>query len=150
VLSYIALFVTLFAAEGLLQALWETIVVLPGTIRLGSAGFGLELAPRLGALVVGLAVWCAAWSWSTAWFRAPDGPEAERRSVLRKVYLYLVLVVVVAWTIWNLGRTLYALLHAALLPEHLALGGWGVLRDLGGPLAVSVQTPDWVRSCRQA
>jgi FtsH-binding integral membrane protein len=80
-------------------------------------------------------VWLWVWRWASAWLGAADGPEPEARSVLRKVYLYLVLGLAVTWTVWNAGRILHALLRTLLLGEHAA-GGWaGVAHDLGEPVA---------------
>jgi hypothetical protein len=69
--------------------------------------------------------------------------------VLRKVYLYLVLAVAVAWTVWNLGRVLYQVLRAVLIPERQALGWGAVAHDLGPSVAaVAVFGVTWLYHAR--
>jgi hypothetical protein len=137
VLSFVGLLMVLFAAVGLLRALWEAAMVPPAASTTGD-WLAVAVAPALGGLGAGLALWSLAWTWSTSWLERPADPDPESRSVLRKVYLYLVLAVAVAWTLWNVGRILYELLRAALLPERLAAGGWGLLHALGAPLATAL------------
>ncbi len=147
-LSFVGLLQALFAAVGLLQALWEAAVVPPGVLASG-AWLPSVVPGAVGSLVAGLALWTAAWTASTAAFDRADAPDPERRSVLRKVYLYLVLAIAVAWTVWNIGRVLYQVLRALLIPEQLA-GGWGALaHDLGGPgVAVLVFGLAWAYHAR--
>jgi hypothetical protein len=133
-LSFFGLFLFLFAANGLLQTLWQTAVVPTGAVTLGGRGLGDAVASRLGGIAAGLALWYLAWSWSTAWFARTDGPDPENRSVLRKVYLYLVLAVAVAWTVWSLGRVLYELLRALLIPDRLAVGWATIIHDVGSAI----------------
>src|SRR5262249_11396025 len=63
-------------------------------------------------------VWLGAWGWSTRLLTHPAGPDPARDSVLRKVYLYGVLFIVVSWTVWNVSQMLYVLLRAALIPSQ--------------------------------
>ncbi|HLH22068.1 MAG TPA: DUF5671 domain-containing protein [Chloroflexota bacterium] len=137
-LAFVGLLLLLFGTVGALEDLWAALVVPPGAVQSSAEWLGGALAGRLGAVAAGLAAWYLAWSASVAAFERPDEPDPESRSTLRKVYLYLVLAVAVAWTVWNLGRTLYVLLRVALVPERLA-GGWGaVVPDLGGPLVTAL------------
>jgi hypothetical protein len=136
-LSFVGLLVLLFAAADLLRALWEAAAVSPGAATSGD-WLAVAVASALGGAGAGLALWSASWSWSTAWLERPAASDPESRSVLRKVYLYLVLAVAVAWTVWNVGRVLYELLRAALLPERLAGGGWGLLHAVGAPVATAL------------
>lgn len=122
VLSFVALLLGLFGAAGALQDLWAAATLPAGAADAGSGWLGVALAGRLGGLAAGLGCWYLAWTWSVAWFDRAEGPDPESRSVLRKVYLYLVLAVAVAWTVWNLGRALHELLLAVLIPERLAVG----------------------------
>jgi hypothetical protein len=136
-LSLFGLLVLMFAAAELLRALWEA-----ATARLGAAAgsnwLAVAAAPSLGRLAAGLALWYLAWTWSVDWLERRADPDPEDRSVLRKVYLYLVLLIAVAWTVWNLGRVLYELLRAALIPERLGISGWGILHELGAPIATAL------------
>jgi hypothetical protein len=137
-LSFVALLLLLFGAAGALQDLWSGLVVAPGAAEAGGAWLGMALAARLGAVVAGLPGWYLAWTWSVAWFERSEGADPESRSVLRKVHLYLVLAVAVAWTVWNLGRALYEVLRAVLIPERLAVGWGAIAPALGGPLATAL------------
>lgn len=136
-LSGVGLLLALFSAAALLRALWEAAVVPAGAVS-GAAWLTVAVPSAIGGLVAGLALWTAAWTASNAAVDRPDAPEPEAYSVLRKVYLYLVLALAVAWTVWSLGRVLYEGLRAVLIPERLA-GGWGAMAyDLGGPGAAAL------------
>jgi hypothetical protein len=132
-LSFVGLLMLLVGAIDLIRSLWQAIVVPAGATAIGRDGLELQVAGATGSIAAGLVVWLLSWRASTAWLARTDDPDPESRSVLRKVYLYLVLGIAVAWTIWNLGQILYGLLRVALLGGAGA-GGWsGVLHDLGDP-----------------
>ncbi len=148
-LSLFGLLYFLFATAGLIRSLWEAVVVPSGVAMVGGEWLRVEVATRIGRITAGLTLWALLWSWSITWFHRATGPNPESRSVLRKVYLYLVLAVAVAWTAWNVGRILYQILRAALIPDHLAAGGPALLRDLGPAVAaVSVFGITWVYHAR--
>jgi hypothetical protein len=134
-LAFLGLMLLLFSAVGLLEAIWDALVVPPGAAVSGGNWVAEALPGRVGTLLAGLVLWLTTWRGSNWWFAQTDEVDPETRSVLRKVYLYLVLAIAVAWTVWNLGRVLYLVLRAALLPERLTAGWFSVLHDLGPALA---------------
>lgn len=132
--AFVGLMVGLFAMAGLIRLLWETLIAIPAAVSIGPAGIAAEVAGRAGALTAGLILWVGYWRWSTAWFQAAGGRDPDVRSILRKVYLYLVLAVAIAWTVWNLGGILNGLLRQILLADAATTSWAGMFRDLGGPL----------------
>ncbi|HEX2173006.1 MAG TPA: DUF5671 domain-containing protein, partial [Dehalococcoidia bacterium] len=134
-LSLTGLLLALFSATGLIRLIWETVVPVPGATALTPDGVGIEVAGRTGSLVAGLILWAGHWRWATAWFQQTGGADPEARSVLRKVYLYLVLAVAVGWTVWNLGGILNRLLRMALISDPVATGWAGVLHEAGAAIA---------------
>jgi hypothetical protein len=134
-LAFLGLMLLLFSAVGLIEVIWEGLVVPPGASVSGGNWMAEALPERIGTLVGGLVLWLTTWRWSNWWFARADDVDPEGRSVLRKVYLYLVLAIAVAWTVWNLGRVFYLILRAALLPQSLTAGWFSVLHDLGPALA---------------
>jgi len=138
-LSFFGLLLLLFGATGLLETLWELLFPPLGSASAVGDGLATTVTDRIGSIGAGLVIWYLSWTWSTAWFTRQDGSDLESHSVLRKVYLYLVLAVVVAWTVWNVGQILYQLLEALLIPERLSSAGWAaVARDLGSAVAAAL------------
>ena len=137
-LAFLGLMLLLFSAVGLIEAIWGAVVVPPGAAVSGGNWMAEVLPERIGRLLAGLVLWLATWRWSNWWFARADDVDPEADSVLRKVYLYLVLAIAVAWTVWNLGRVLYLFLRAALLPDHPSSGWFGMLDDLGPAVAAVV------------
>ncbi|TAK23356.1 MAG: hypothetical protein EPO26_08935 [Chloroflexota bacterium] len=141
VMAFVALLLFAFAMAGLIASIWDEIIVTPGAVVIGTSGLAFEVAGRIGSIAAGAIAWLAAWRWSSGWISAPavtDSPAgSESRSILRKVYVYLILAVSVTWTIWNLGQILYGLMRTFLLGPG-AVGGWlSVLDRVGTPLAAA-------------
>jgi hypothetical protein len=136
-LAFVGLMVLLSGASGLIRALWEEIARPTAAGVLGADFFAAQVANRVAWIATGLVVWLAAWRWSTG-FLARANVDPESRSVLRKVYLYLVLAVAVAWTVWNLGQILYGLLRLALLGGRVEGGAGSIWHDLGSPAAAAL------------
>jgi hypothetical protein len=135
-LAFVALLLLLFGAAGLVETLWRSLAAT--SVAIGPDILPVEVAGRLGSIVAGLVVWLMAWRWSAAWLARDDAPDAESRSVLRKVYLYLVLAIAVTWTVWDLGQILYGLLRVALIGADAVGGGNGILRRLAEPTAAAL------------
>src|SRR5262249_44828156 len=95
-LSFLGLLTLLFAAASLLETLWEAFVLPPATVVASPDWLARAVAPRVSWAIVGLIAWIVLWTWSNRWFANRMGADPETRSVLRKVYLYLVLAVAVA------------------------------------------------------
>jgi Domain of unknown function (DUF5671) len=128
----------LFGAAGLLDTLWDALIGRAGATSMDDRWLAASVADRVGSIAAGLTTWYLAWTWSLRWYARRDDVDPERRSVLRNVYLYLVLAVAVGWTVWNLGLIFYGLLRMVLVPTSTAAGWAPVLRELGGPLAAAV------------
>jgi hypothetical protein len=94
-----------------------------------------DVAGRSGSISIGLLFWVLAWGWSTRQFERPGGAFPERESVLRKVYLYGILLLAVSWTVWNLGQMLYVALRSALIPSQAGALWSTVQHDLAGTVA---------------
>jgi hypothetical protein len=137
VLAFVALVLLLFGAAGLIGSLWERAAVSAGAATLGEDRLSSVIVSWLSSIGAGLCAWLLPWRWSSSWMRADHAPDQdhEARSVLRKVYLYLVLGLAMTWTVWNAGRVLYGLLRTLLLGERAAAGWGGFVHDLGGPVA---------------
>jgi hypothetical protein len=137
-LAFVGLLLLLAGASGLAGTLWDALTRPRDTAVIGLGWLVPLVAGQVGSTLAGLVVWLSAWRWSTAFLAARSDPDPESRSVLRKVYLYLVLGIAVAWTVWNAGQILYGLLRLALLGGR-SPGGWsGVLHDLGVPLSAAL------------
>jgi len=116
VLAFVGLMLLLFGTANLLTTLAD--VVRQSILIQADSGrwLGTEVAGRVGSMVAGLVVWGLAWAWSLKLFAQQAGPDPERDSVLRRVYLYLVLLLAVTWTVWSLGEVLYVALRSLLGP----------------------------------
>jgi hypothetical protein len=135
VLAFVALMLALVGASDLMARLIEVAVDRGSTDVAGGRWLASEVAGRAASLLAGLTVWGLTWSWSLRLYASPDLPDPERDSVLRKVHLYLVLLVAVTWTVWNLGQVLYLLLRSLLIPEQAAALWSAVQGDLGDTVA---------------
>ncbi|MCC7370843.1 MAG: hypothetical protein IT306_20690 [Chloroflexi bacterium] len=135
VLATIGLLLLIVGTVDLLQTLFDRLAPTGGQVIAAGQWQALGMAGQLSSTTVGLGVWLAAWVWSTRLFYWAGGPAPERDSVLRKVYLYGVLLMAVSWTVWNLGQMLYVALRSALIPAE-AGDLWGSIQDdLGESIA---------------
>ena len=134
-LSIVGLVMLQLGAVGLLRLLWDAVT--PGGAATVASGNWLAtgVAGRTASILAGLGLWYAAWSWSTARFWTDRGPDPERDSTLRKVYLYGVLLIAVAWTVWSLGQTMYVILRSLLIPGEAVGLLSSVRRDFGSTAA---------------
>jgi hypothetical protein len=125
----------LFGTSGLLSRLIELAVPRAGSAIDSGRWLALDMSGRLASVLTGLIVWVSAWGWSTRLFALRAGSDLERDSVLRKVYLYGVLLIAVSWTVWSLALALYVLLRSLLIPSE-AGALWSELEsDLGDTMA---------------
>lgn len=118
VLALFGLMMLLFSTAGLVERLLD--LAIPAEAESVDSGrwLAFDMANQVSSVVAGLLAWAVAWGWSTRLVAQPAGPDPERDSVLRKVYLYGVLLVVVSWTVWNLAQVLYVLLRSVLIPSQ--------------------------------
>jgi hypothetical protein len=135
-LAWTGLLMLMLGTVALLTRLFELVSPSAGTLLVDSVEWlALDVAGRSGSMLIGLLFWVAAWGWSTRQFEQPGGPHSERDSVLRKVYLYGILLMAVSWTVWNLGQMLYVALRSVLIPSEAGELWSSVQHDLGGKVA---------------
>jgi hypothetical protein len=134
-LAFVGLLMLLFGTAGLVSRLIELAVPPAGSAADSGRWLGLDMAGRLASVLTGLVAWVAAWAYSTRLFAQPGGPDPERDSVLRKVYLYGVLLIAVSWTVWGAAQVLYVLLRSLLIPSEAGALWSEIQRDLGDTLA---------------
>lgn len=112
ILSFLGLAATFFAVTSLLSII---INLLSAKTYLSIGGFASSLSRALAALVVGLPLWLMTWRPVQA-DALEDGTTGDhaRRSVIRKVYLYLALFVSVIGGMIAAGTLIFTLINAAL------------------------------------
>lgn len=136
VLAFVGFLMLSFTAAGLLARLIELAMPSSGVVVADNGRWlAAEVAARSASILTGLLVWGLAWAWSLRLYATSDLPDPERDSILRKVYLYLLLLVAVTWTVWNLGQLLYVLLRSLLIPGEAGALWSAVQRDLGETVA---------------
>jgi hypothetical protein len=137
-LSLYSLLALVLALSSLGETLWAVgTSFLPGAPS-PVADTGLFAAKAVAASTgafAALFVWLGAWQWSRAWLTRSNTADPEAASVLRKVYLYLVLGGAVAFTTWAAGFTLHQVLRVLLVPERAGLGSTEMVRGIGPALA---------------
>jgi hypothetical protein len=130
-LALTGLLLLLFAASGLLGRLLGLAMPIEAESTTSDRWLAYDLADRLGTVLAGLICWLVAWGRCSRLLAAPAGPDLERDSVLRKVYLYGVTLIAVSWTVWNVAQVLYVLLRTVLLPAEAGTLWSSVQDDLG-------------------
>ena len=112
ILSFIGLAATFFAVASLFSVVIDQ---LTAKTYLSSGGFASPLSSALAALVVGLPLWLMTWRpVQTDATKDGDVGDHARRSVIRKIYLYLVLFASVIGGMVSAGRLIFTLINAAL------------------------------------
>ncbi|MDD2920888.1 MAG: DUF5671 domain-containing protein [Anaerolineales bacterium] len=112
ILSLIGLAASFFAVASLLSLVID---LLTSKSYLSSGGFSEPLSRALAFLAAGLPLWLL--TWRPTQFRAlEDGALGDhaRRSVIRKIYLYLVLFAAVIGGMASAGGLIFTLINAAL------------------------------------
>lgn len=112
ILSFLGLAATFFAVASLFS-----VVISQATSRayLSSSGFASPLAMALASLAVGLPLWLLTWRPMQAEaLEEGDTGDHARRSVIRKIYLYLVLFASVIGGMVSGGILIFTLINAAL------------------------------------
>ncbi len=128
------LYVLGFSAAGLVATASGAVILIRRTLAVvGSAvpvGLTIEsgLPYALAQAVVGLGLWLIFWTWAERLFHGPD--EAERKSALRKLYLYAVLFASVLYVVVST-----AFIVAGALRMLLDLPSMGDVRE---PLSVII------------
>jgi uncharacterized protein DUF5671 len=118
------------------QRTWEYVLG-PTTMELAAGQLGLArtLASSGATIVLALSVWLGHQIWSQAMVAAPVWHgEDERRSILRKVYLYGMVLVSVAWALINASELVRFAVASALGIAPASIAGAPVVVALGGPL----------------
>ena len=98
------------------MGLWSLALALAQLVPSGAAGtaFSDRLAAALGPLLVGLPVWLITWVPLQNAALRPGRPTAARQSLVRRVYLYLVLFLTVVGAMATAGTLLYLVLSNLL------------------------------------
>jgi hypothetical protein len=138
VLAFVALMTMLFGLSHLIARLIDLTIPIDGEKLTSGRWLAIDVAERTGTVLAGLIVWLLAWSWSARELRRTTGPDLERDSVLRKVYLYVVLLSVVSWAVWNISQMLYVVIRSLLIPAQAGVIWSTVQRDLGETVAYSL------------
>ena len=151
-----------FSTTQMLTDIWQrvsdAIVPLPGVTDRPTAPPGVTPPPQptrdqqlafqllgsIPAIVAGLALWLATWlSLQRGLVRGPD-VETERRSILRKLAVYLI-VFISALAVLFAATTFLAPLGARVLGDPTVQQFTSLWRELGGPFAgLVVFAPMWL------
>ncbi len=100
---------------GLISLISVVIDLALGSVYLSDSGVREPLAGSLATLVVGLPVWMMTWTRAQAQALTDnDAGDHARRSVIRKVYLYLALFASVIGGMVSAGMLVFNLVNAAL------------------------------------
>jgi len=116
----------------------------PGTASaLAVAPITAGLTFAMAQAVVGAGLWALFWAWAQRLFRGPD--DAERRSALRKLYLYGVVSVAVLLVVTHAAFLLAGALRAALrlAAEGDARDALAVIVGLGVVWAYHARVLQW-------
>jgi hypothetical protein len=125
----------LWGLSELARQLWRAITASDGTTILLGAGLPARLQDALGFIVAGLLVWLPHWALAQHQLATE---EAERRSVLRKVYLYALIGQTVGVTLTNLAFFGYSLLRMLIGTDPLGGSGDTLLTAAGLPLLTAL------------
>lgn len=134
-LGFVGLMLLLFGTAGLLTRLIDLAIPTEGSTADSGRWLALDMSGRVASVVTGLVVWLSAWTWVSRLVAQTASPDPERDSVLRKVYLYGVLLIAIGWTVWNAAQALYVLLRSLLIPSQAGALWSTVQRDLGETVA---------------
>jgi len=112
ILSFLGLSATIF---GILSLFFVLIDLVLGATYLSSSGFSEPLSGALATLTVGLPVWLSTWRrMQNNSLADTDMGDHNRRSLVRKSYLYLVLFASVLGGMVAAGTLIFDLINAAL------------------------------------
>lgn len=112
ILSFLGIAVTVF---GLISLISVVIDLALGSVYLSDSGVREPLAGALATLMVGLPVWLMNWLRAqTQALTDSDAGDHARRSLIRKVYLYLALFASVIGGMVSAGALVFNLVNAAL------------------------------------
>ena len=118
------------------QRTWEYVLG-PTTVEIaaGQVGLARTLASSGATIVLAMLVWLGHQIWSQTMLAVPVWHgEDERRSVLRKVYLYGMVLVSVAWALINASELVRFAVASSLGIAPASIAGAPVVVALGGPL----------------
>lgn len=108
-----------------------------GGVQLSDTALRSKVSFAATSVIVGLPVW--AWHWGTAQRLAADGTQGwlERRSLSRRIYLYLVLFTAVVTILGTGAAFLYEVLRA-LLGARIDIAYWRTLGNELGAVLVAL------------
>ncbi len=119
------------------QRLWEVALDPNGLdAPFGQLALARTLASTGATILLALPVWLGHQAWSQAMVAVPTWHgESERGSLLRKVYLYGLVLVTVAWALVNASEILRFGVASVLGVAPDSIGGTPIVVALGAPLA---------------
>jgi hypothetical protein len=133
--NYGALSALMFAAADLARHLWRSLTGAEGSYVFGGGVAADPITTSAAWIVVSFAFWLFHW---LAVQRLTRASEDEQRSVLRKVYLYLVVFQTLSVTMMSLAFLLNNALRLMLGTNPLGDSGDSLLTQAGDPLATAL------------
>jgi hypothetical protein len=134
-ICYGTLSALLFAMADLLRHLWELVTKAGSTQAVVGGGATGAISNDMAWIVVGGAFWLSHWLVVQRIVRESGD---EQRSVLRKVYLYLMVFQTLAVTVTSLAFFFNSLLRLVLGTSPLGSSGDSLFTQAGGPLMTAL------------
>lgn len=142
--SYATLSLLFWSLTDVARLVWRGITASAATDLVAGDGLAVAVSTVAGLAIVSVAIWLPHWTLAQRHFAAAAPEDSERRSVLRKVYLYAVIGQTVAVTLVNLAFFCYTALRKAIGTNPLSGSGDSLLTAAGLPLvAVLVYGTFW-------
>jgi hypothetical protein len=133
--SYGTLSILMFFASDLGRQLWRALTGAESSYVFGGSGAANSIASDAAWIVVSFASWLPHW---LAVQRLTGASEDEQHSVLRKVYLYLMVFQTLAVTVTSIAIFLNSVLRLILGTNPLGNSGDSLLTQAGGPLITAL------------
>lgn len=133
--SYATLSALMLFTADLGRRLWEDVTRGQGSQAITGAGAANPIASDVAWIMVGASFWLAHW---LVIQRLMRWSEDEQRSVLRKVYLYLMVFQTLTVTVTSLAIFLNNVLRLILGTNPLGASGDSLLTQAGGPLITAL------------
>lgn len=129
--NYAAVSVLLFVLANLARYIWQTATTVQQPPLVSGSLLPVSMANDIATIIVSAGFWL--WHWFPVQ-RLVAASADEQRSVLRKVFLYGIVLQTVATTIASLGFLLYDTLRLIAGSNPLAGTGTSILTAIGEPL----------------
>ena len=144
--NYATVTALLFATSDLARYIWRTATSAQETVLVGGSIIPASMANDIATIIVSAGFWI--WHWFPVQRLVATSID-EQHSVLRKVFLYGIVLQTVATTIASLGFLLYDTLRLIVGSNPLAGSGTSILTAIGDPLMnVLVYGTFWIYFAR--